>query len=101
MPRLPGRQPDAGALQLDNLICVQVDPDQVILAGERVGVDPGNQIVVEGDGLHLVGDHLGRDGLQFVEGNVHCVNVEFILSVKIVSNLFDLILMNIQPVQGP
>ena len=101
VPRLPWGKPDAGALQFDNLIGVQVDPDQVVLAGERVGVDPSNQVVVEGDGLHLVGDHLGRDSFQFVEGNVHRVNVEVFLSVKVVPDLFDLILMNIQPVQGP
>lgn len=101
MPRLPRRKADARALQLYDLIGVQVDPDEVVLAGECVGVDPSDQVVVEGDGLHLVGDHLGRDSLQFVEGNVHRVNVEFILSVKVVPDLFDLILMNIQPVQGP
>ena len=73
----------------------------MIFAREGVGVYAGDEVVVERDGLHSVGDHLGRDRLELVEGDVHRVDVELVLLVEVVPDLLDLILMNIQPVQGP
>ena len=73
----------------------------MVFAREGVGVYAGDEVVVERDGLHSVGDHLGGDRLELVEGDVHCVDVELVLLVEVVPDLLDLILMNIQPVQGP
>ena len=73
----------------------------MIFAREGVGVYAGDEVVVERDGLHPVGDHLGGDRLELVEGDVHRVDVELVLLVEVVPDLLDLILMNIQPVQGP
>ena len=73
----------------------------MIFAGEGVGVYAGDEVVVERDGLHSVGDHLGGDRLELVEGDVHRVDVQLVLLVEVVPDLLDLILMNIQPVQGP
>ena len=73
----------------------------MVFAREGVGVYAGDEVVVERDGLHSVGDHLGRDSLELVEGDVHRVDVELVLLVEVVPDLLDLILMNIQPVQGP
>ena len=73
----------------------------MIFARECVGVYAGDEVVVERDGLHSVGDHLGGDRLELVEGDVHRVDVELVLLVEVVPDLLDLILMNIQPVQGP
>ena len=73
----------------------------MIFAREGVGVYAGDEVVVERDGLHSVGDHLGGDRLELVEGDVHRVDVELVLLVEVVPDLLDLILMNIQPVQGP
>ena len=73
----------------------------MVFAREGVGVYAGDEVVVERDGLHSVGDHLGGDRLELVEGDVHRVDVELVLLVEVVPDLLDLILMNIQPVQGP
>ena len=73
----------------------------MIFAREGVGVYAGDEVVVERDGLHSVGDHLGGDRLELVEGDVHRVDVQLVLLVEVVPDLLDLILMNIQPVQGP
>ena len=73
----------------------------MVFAREGVGVYAGDEVVVQRDGLHSVGDHLGRDRLELVEGDVHRVDVELVLLVEVVPDLLDLILMNIQPVQGP
>ena len=68
---------------------------------ERQRMDSRDQVVIERESLDLVRDGLGGHGCQLVEGNVHCVNVELILLVKVVANLLNLILVNVQPVQGP
>ena len=67
----------------------------MIFAREGVGVYAGDEVVVERDGLHPVGDHLGGDRLELVEGDVHRVNLQLLLSVKVVADIFYFILVDI------
>ena len=67
----------------------------MIFAREGVGVYAGDEVVVERDGLHSVGDHLGGDRLELVEGDVHRVNLQLLLSVKVVADVFYFILVDI------
>ena len=94
-------QSDTGTVQFDDLVGVEIHSDQLVLLGEGVGVYPGDQVVIEGDGLDLVRDGLGSDRRQLVEGDVHRQDVQFIFLIKIVAYLFNFVLMNIQPVQRP
>ena len=73
----------------------------MIFAREGVGVYAGDEVVVERDGLHSVGDHLGGDRLELVEGDVHRVDVQLRFSIKIIADIFNFILMDIQPVERP
>ena len=73
----------------------------MMLGGECQRINSCDQIVIEGNSLDLIRDCFGSERGESVEGNVHRMDVEFILTVKVVANLLNLILVNIQPSQGP
>ena len=101
MSQISRWQSDARTLQLDDLVCVQINSNEMLLGGEGVRVNPRDEVVVERDGLHLVGDGAGVDAGQLVEGEVHGEDVQFTLLTKVVTDLLNVVLMNVQPVERP
>ena len=101
MSQISRWQSDARTLQLDDLVCVQINSNEMLLGGEGVRVYPRDEVVVERDGLHLVRDGAGVDAGQLVEGDVHGVDLQLFLSIKIVADVFYFILVDIQPVKRP
>ena len=73
----------------------------MFLPRECQRINPGDGVIVQGDRLDLVWDRLGSDGSQLVEGDVHGVNLQLLLSVKVVADVFNFILVDIQPVKRP
>ena len=65
--------------------------------GKRV--NSCDQVVIQRQCLNLVWDWFGIDGLELVEWNIHSVDIKLILLVKIVSYIFNLVLVDIQPVE--
>ena len=101
MSQISRWQSDARTLQLDDLVCVQINSNEMLLGGEGVRVYPSDEVVVERDGLHLVRDGAGVDAGQLVEGEVHGEDVQFTLLTKVVADLLNVVLMNVQPVERP
>ena len=101
MSQISRWQSDAGTLQLDDLVCVQINSNEMLLGGEGVRVYPRDEVVVERDGLHFIGDGAGVDAGQLVEGEVHGEDVQFTLLTKVVADLLNVVLMNVQPVERP
>ena len=73
----------------------------MFLPGECQRVNSGDGVIVQRDRLDLIRDRLGGDGGQLVEGDVHRVNLQLLLSVKVVADVFYFILVDIQPVKRP
>ena len=73
----------------------------MLLARECEWINPGDGVIIQGDRLDLIRDGLGRDCGQLVEGDVHRVDVELRFSIKIIADIFNFILMDIQPVERP
>ena len=73
----------------------------MFLPRECQRVNSGDGVVVQRDRLDLIRDRLGCDGGQLVEGDVHGVNLQLFLSVKVVADVFNFILVDIQPVKRP
>ena len=73
----------------------------MFLPRECQRVNSGDGIVVQRDRLDLIRDRLGCDGGQLVEGDVHGVNVQLLLSIEVIADVFYFILVNIQPVERP
>ena len=73
----------------------------MFLPRECQRVNSGDGIIVQWDRLDLIRDGLGSDGGQLVEGDVHGVNLQLLLSVKVVADVFNFILVDIQPVKRP
>ena len=67
----------------------------MFLPRECQRVNPCDGIIVQRDRLDLVRDRLGCDGGQLVEGDVHRVNLQLLLSVKVVADVFYFILVDI------
>ena len=73
----------------------------MLLARECEWINPGDGVIIQGDRLDLIRDGLGRDCGQLVEGDVHGVNVQLLLSIEVIADVFYFILVNIQPVERP
>ena len=73
----------------------------MLLPREGQRINPGDGIVIQGDRLYLPRDGLGSDRGQLIEGDVHGVDLQFILSIKIVPDVFNFILVDVQPVERP
>ena len=73
----------------------------MVLGRKCQRINSCDQAVIEGNSLDFIRNCFGSERGESVEGNVHRVNVEFIFMVKVVANLLNLILVNIQPSQGP
>ena len=67
----------------------------MFLLRECQRINSGDGVIVQGDRLNLVRDGLGCDGGQLVEGDVHRVNLQLLLSVKVVADIFYFILVDI------
>ena len=67
----------------------------MFLPRECQRINSGDGVIVQGDRLNLVRDGLGCDGGQLVEGDVHGVDLQFLLSVKVVTDIFYFILVDI------
>ena len=67
----------------------------MFLPRECQRVNSGDGVVVQRDSLYLIRDRLGCDGGQLVEGDVHRVNLQLLLSVKVVADVFYFILVDI------
>ena len=67
----------------------------MFLPRECQGINPGDGVIIQGDCLDLVRDRLGSDGGQLVEGDVHGVDLQLFLSIKIVADVFYFILVDI------
>ena len=67
----------------------------MFLPRECQRINSGDGVIVQGDRLNLVRDGLGCDCGQLVEGDVHGVDLQFLLSVKVVADIFYFILVDI------
>ena len=67
----------------------------MFLPRECQRINSGDGVIVQGDRLNLVRDGLGCDFCQLVEGDVHGLDLQFLLSVKVVADIFYFILVDI------
>ena len=67
----------------------------MLLARECEWINPGDGVIIQGDRLDLIRDGLGRDCGQLVEGDVHGVDLQLFLSIKVVADVFYFILVDI------
>ena len=67
----------------------------MFLPGKCQRINSGDGVIVQGDRLNLIRDRLGCDGGQLVEGDVHRVDLQLFLSVKVVADVLYFILMDI------